>query len=178
MTLAITPTEDQVYQALEAFLTGILPAGVPVIKGLPNRVAMPSPRPGFVAMQVLFQRRLGMPVDTFVTGGDTPPTTSTITQPIELPVQIDCYGPSSGSWAATISTAFADTYGFDALGPNCEPLYANEARMVPLIDSELQYEQRFSVDARLQWTPTTTVEQDYAQALDLTLVDVDVAYPN
>src|SRR6185437_5937816 len=109
MTLTITPDHDAIYVALEAFLTGILPAGIPVIRGLPNRSAMPARRPGFVAMQALFQNRLSMPVDTFVTGGNTPPTTATITQPIEVPFQVDCYGPYSGSWAATISTAFEDT---------------------------------------------------------------------
>lgn len=178
MTLAVTPLLDTVYQAMETFLTGVLPAGVPVIRGLPNRAAMPSPVPGFVLMQALLQRRLSMPVDTFVTGGTTPPTTATITQPIEVPFQIDCYGPYSDSWAATISTAFEDFYGFNALAPNCEPLYANEARMVPLIDAEDQYEERWSVDCRLQWTPVATIEQQYAAALSLTLVDVPVKYPN
>lgn len=177
MTLTVTPDHDEIYVALETFLTGVLPSGVPVIRGLPNRAAMPSPVPGFAVMQALFQRRLSMPVDTFVVGGDTPPTSSTITQPIEVPVQIDCYGPNSGSWAAIVSTAFEDSYGFNALAPNCEPLYANEARMIPLIDAEDAYEERWSVDCRLQWTPVATVQQQYASALDLTFVNVNVKYP-
>lgn len=178
MSLQVTPNHDALYQAMEAFLTGILPNGIPVIRGLPNRVAMPAPRPGFVLMQALMQNRLSMPVDTFVTGGNTPPTTATITQPIEVPFQVDCYGPYSGSWAATISTAFEDTYGLNALGPNCAPLYANEARMAPLVDEERAYEERWCVDCHLQWTPVATVQQQYADALDLTLVNVDVKYPN
>lgn len=178
MTLVVTPDHDQLYAAMLTFLAGVLPAGVPVIRGLPNRAAMPAPVPGFVLMQALFQSRLSMPVDTFVTGGNTPPTTATITQPIEVPFQIDCYGPSSGSWAATISTVFEDFYGFNALGPNCEPLYANEARMMPLIDEELAYEERWSLSAHLQWTPVATIQQQYAGSIDLTLVDVQVQYPN
>jgi hypothetical protein len=71
MTLVVTPNQDQLYAAMLAFLTGVLPAGVPVIRGLPNRAAMPAPIPGFVLMQALFQNRLSMPVDTFVTGGNT-----------------------------------------------------------------------------------------------------------
>lgn len=178
MTLTVTPDYDQVYVAMESFLKGILPSVVPVIRGLPNRVAPPQKRPGFVVMQAISQHRLTMPVDTFVTGGNTPPTTATIQQEIEVPFQIDCYGPYSGSWAATISTAFEDTYGFNALGPNCEPLYCNEARMMPLTDSELEYEERWSLDAHLQWTPVATVQQQYADALDLTLKDVNVLFPN
>lgn len=178
MSLTVSPNHDALYQAMEAFLTGVLPAGVPVIRGLPNRVAMPSPVPGFVLIQALSQSRLSMPVDTFVMGGDIPPTTASVEQPIEVPFQIDCYGPSSGSWAATISTVFEDTYGFNALGPNCEPLYCNEARMIPLIDAEESYEERWSLDARVQWTPVATVAQQYASALDLTLIDVPVKFPN
>jgi hypothetical protein len=178
MSLSIAPNHDQIYVALEAFLTGILPAGVPVIRGLPNRSSMPSPVPGFVVTQAVYQSRLMMPVDTNVTGGTTPPTTSTIQQSIEVPVQIDCYGACSGSWAATVSTTFEDAYGFAALGPSCEPLYANEARMMPLTDEELQYEEKWSVDCHLEWDPVVTVTQQYADALDLTLVDVQVKYPS
>lgn len=178
MTLTVTPDHDTLYQALETFLTGVLPAGVPVIRGLPNRAAMPPPEPGYVVMQALFQTRLSTPVDTFVTGGTSPPTTSSVQQSIEVPVQIDCYGPNSGSWAATISTVFADAYGFNALGPNCEPLYANDARMAPLTNEELAYEEKWIVDAHLEWDPVATVNQQYADALSLTLIDAPVKYPN
>ena len=178
MTLIITPDHDALYQAMESFLTGVLPAGVPVIRGLPNRVAMPPPRPGFVVMQALFQDRLATPVDTFVTDGTSPPTTYSIAQSIRVPMQVDFYGPDSGSWAATVSTVFADAYGFNALAPNCEPLYANEARMMPLIDSEDAYEERWSLDCSLQWNPVATVQQQYADALDLTLKDVNVLFSN
>lgn len=177
MSFSATPTQDQVYQALLAYLTGVLPSGVPIIRGLPNRAAMPSPSPGFVLMQALFENRLFMPVDTYVTTGSSPPTTSSIEQAIELAVQIDCYGAQSGTWAAIISTTFEDAYGFNALGPNCEPLYCNEARMVSLTDEELQYEERWCLDARLEWHPVVTVTQGYADALELTMKDVNVLFP-
>lgn len=177
MSLTVTPSQITVYQALETFLSGVLPAGVPVIRGLPNRSAMPSPQPGFVVMQALFDGRLWMPVDTYVTGGTSPPTTSTIEQAIELAVQIDCFGPSSSDWAATISTTFEDNYGFTALGPNCAPLYCNEGRMIPLTDEELQYEERWCLDARLEWHPVVTVNQQYADALTVTPKDVNVLFP-
>ncbi len=177
MSVTVEPTQDQVYQALETFLTGILPTGTPVIRGLPNRAAMPTPA-GFVLMQALFEERLRMPIDTFVTGGNSAPTTATVEQGIELTVQIDCYGPHSGTWASTVSTLFEDAYGFNALGPNCEPLYANQARMMPLVDAEQQYEERWSLDCRLQWNPVATIQQQYADALDLTLKDVTVLFPS
>lgn len=177
MSLSATPTHDQVYQAMEAFLTGVVPAGVPVIRGLPNRVPMPPNPPGFVVMQGLFQSRLTMPVDTFVTTGTSPPTQSSIAQDIELTFQIDVYGSEAATTASVISTAFEDDYGFRALGPNCEPLYCNEARMIPLVDSEEQYEERYSLTAVLMYTPVVTPTQQYADALDLTMKDVPVLFP-
>lgn len=177
MTIAITPTQDQVYTALESFLTGILPAGVPVIRGLPNAAAMPQPVPGFVAMQALFQDRLNMPVHSWDYSGQNPPSTVDIEQGIDLPIQIDFYGATSGDWAATTSTCFEDEYGFDALGPNCEPLYANEAQMMPLTNEELQYEERWCLEAHLQWNPVATVIQQFADELYLSVISVTEKFP-
>jgi hypothetical protein len=173
------PYQDQVYQALEAFLTGLFPSPpIPVIRGLPNRAAMPPTPPGFILVQALFGGRLRMAIDTFTVGGNAPPTEYTAEQGIELAVQIDCYGRHSGTWAAIISTLFQDTYGCNALAPNCQPLYCNEARMIPLVDEELQYEERWSLDAHVQFNPVVTVPQQYADGLELTLKDVNVEFPS
>jgi hypothetical protein len=177
MSFSASPDQDQVYQALETFLTGILPAGVPVTRGLPNRSAMPPSPPGFVLVQALFENRLRMAIDTFTHGGNSPPSNYTVEQGIELPVQIDCYGANSGTWAAIISTLFQDTYGVNALAPNCAPLYCNQARMMPLTNEELQYEERWSADAHLQWNPVITAPQQYADELVLTLRNATVEFP-
>jgi pentose-5-phosphate-3-epimerase len=50
--------------------------------------------------------------------------------------------------------------------------------MMPLTTEELTYEERWAVDCHLMWTPVATIQQQYADALDLTLVDVQVTYPN
>ncbi len=177
MSLAISVTQDDVYTAMETFLSGVLPTGVPVIRGLPNRAAMPQPVPGFVMMQTLTQNRLNMPVHSWDYGASSPPSTLDIEQGIELPMQIDCYGPTSGDWAATISTAIEDQFGFDAIGPNVEPLYCNQARMMPLTDEELQYEERWSLDLHLQINPIVTITQQFADQLDMSVVNVTEKYP-
>ena len=178
MAATVTPQEEDVYLALEAFLAGVLPAGVPVIRGLPNRDAMPPARPGFVMIQALFKTRLNMPVHSWDQTGPAAPVEISIEQGLELPVQIDCYGPYSFGWSDIISTTFEDAYGFAALAPNCAPLYANEARMMPLTDEEEQYEQRWCIDAHLQYNPVVVVPQQYADALGpAILVDVNVEFP-
>ena len=175
---SVTPDDEAVFTAMEAYLTGILPAGVQIFRGLPNRSSMPPKRPGFVVMTPLFKDRLNMPVHSWDTSGPEAPTESTVEQGIDLPVQIDVYGPYAFAWADIITTTFEDDYGFQALGPNCEPLYANEARMMPLTDEEKQYEQRWSIDAHLQYNPVVTIPQQFADTLGpVDMVDVNVEFP-
>lgn len=177
MTVTTAPSQDLVYQALETFLTGVLPAGVPVIRGLPNRAAMPQPVPGFVTMQALFRSRLRWNIDTWDTTNSAP-TAATIEQGTEIHMQIDCYGASSADWANTISTLLRDPYGVAALTPNVVPLYADDGRMIPLTDSEQQYEERWSLDARLQFNPVTTIAQTFTnQPATIAIINVPEAYP-
>ena len=177
MSVSVSPNQDQVYAALRSFLLSVLPAGVPVLRALPNRAAMPPAVPGYVYIQAMLMERLRMPIDTYPGGTEETPTSYTIEQGLDVPFQIDCYGKHSGTWAGIISTTFEDTYGFNALAPNCAPLYCNEARMIPLTDEEKQYEERWSLDGHVQWNPVVTAPQQYADELELTLKDVNVEFP-
>ena len=173
----VSPTLSDVYTALRSFLIGVVPANVPVIKGLPNRSAMPQPEPGFLTMQALLVSRLRWNVDTWDTASPTP-TTMSAEEGLEVRIQIDCYGASSSSWAASISTLLRDDYGVQAMLPNVVPLYADEAKMVPLTDSEQQYEERWMIDARLQWNPVTTFTQTFANVpATIDIIDVNATYP-
>jgi hypothetical protein len=178
---AISPTLQQVYAALIPFImtvTGL--SASQVVQGLPNRAAMPLP--GFISVQALFRHRLRTNVHSYPTIGE--PTTVAIEEGVELTVQIDCYGPQTTAevegaedWATILSTTLRDEYGCTALAPILQPLYADDARMIPLVAGEQQYEERWSVDAHFQYDPQTTVPQQYADALALGLIDVPVPGP-
>ena len=106
------------------------------------------------------------------------PGTQTMEEGVELSIQIDCYGPSSCDWANMLSATLRDEYGVDQLGPQgLTPLYADDARMIPLVDGEDQYEERWSLDAHFQINPVTTIQQQSAEVLDLTLINVDAEFP-
>jgi hypothetical protein len=172
----VNPSLQTVYAALVAFVMSV--TGLPissVIQGLSNRTAMPLP--GFAVIQSINMRRLRTNIDSWAQVSP-PPATQTIEQGLELTVQIDLYGPSSGDWAFMVSTLLRDEYGCDALAPSCQPLHADEARMMPLIAGEEQYEERWSVDCRLQVNPVTTIPQQYAKVLDLTLINVPEEFPS
>ena len=88
----------------------------------------------------------------------SPPTTATLEEAVELAFQIDCYGPQSHGWATMLSTLLRDEYGVNALSPSgITPLYADDARMMPTVFAEEQYEPRWSLDARFQMNPVTTI---------------------
>jgi len=174
MSVTSAPVLNDVYTAMAAFLSGALGlASTQIIQGLGNRAAMPLP--GFIAMTAIDQKRLMTTVDSYAFIAS--PTTMSYEQDVELTMQIDFYGPLSGDWSAQISTLFRDEYGVDALGPNCAPLYADHARMIPLTNAENQYEQRWSLDCAIQYNPVVTAPQQFANTLTAELISVDQAYP-
>lgn len=182
MSLTTTPDLTAVYTKLRALVLAVVESGVEVIQGLGNREPWPPASPGFVVMTAIAQVRLRTNVDTYddPTQPPGPPFTvgtRSMEQGTQLTVQLDCYGVNSGVWAAQLSTVLRDPYGVDALAPDCAPLYAEDPRMAPLVDDEKQYAQRWIVGAVLQWNPATVTPQEFADTLDVTLVEIDERYP-
>lgn len=65
MTVATSPTQDDLFVALQTFLVGILPANTPVILGQVNRVGEP-PQGNFVAMWEIRRLRLATNIDEYI----------------------------------------------------------------------------------------------------------------
>jgi hypothetical protein len=171
----VTPVQNDLYVAIKKFIASVVPTNTPIYQGLGNRVAAPLPLSGFVYMTMLYQKRLQTNIDTWDTTTPTP-TELAAQNAIEVGVQLDVYGPNAFDWAAMLSTLWRDDYGFYQLAPNCAPLYADEARQMPLVDSEAQYEQRFTITAVLQYNPTTVFPQTFADSLGINIIDVNEAY--
>jgi hypothetical protein len=168
----VSPSQDNVFSLLQPFVanvTGLDPSLV--LKGIQNRDSLPPADPGFVIATAVYQRRLRTNVDTWDTTNPAP-NAMQLEQGTELRVQLDCYGAASGDWAAMLSTVLRDEVGCLALAPYSQPLYVDDAKMAPLVDSEAQYEQRWTLDAVLQYNPVTTAPQQF-----MTAVNVDEAYP-
>jgi len=177
MSDTITPLLQDCFVVLQPFIATSL--GIDsslVIQGIPNRTAMPQASPGFVVMTVLRQQRLRTNIDTWDTVV-TDPTSIALEQGIKLDIQIDCYGASAGDWAAILTTVLRDEVGCVALAPTCQPLYCDDADMIPLTDSEEQYEQRFTFTASLQYNPVTTTAMQFADTLSVDVISVDERYP-
>lgn len=175
MSAAVAPAQDDVYTAVKALIVAVLGLdSAHVIKGYPNRVAMPSGP--FVAMTMVSSHRLRTNQDTWDTTAIAPTVLSYETG-MEVMLQLDVYGPAAGDWAQELTTLWRDGYACDALAPTCQPLYSDDPRRMPLVNGEDQYEDRWTITARLQYNPTVTTPQQFADAASVTLINVDKEYP-
>lgn len=172
MTATVTPTQDTIYTAVRTFILSLI--SCEVVQGLGNGV--PMPLNAFIAMTATLQNRLSTNVDSYP---DTTASTGSkeITQATQYSVQIDCYGASSSDWATLITAMFRDEYAVSVMGDSVTPLYADDPKQMVMIDGEQQYEQRWMIQAVVQYNPVITITQDYADALNVSVVSVDVVYP-
>ena len=174
---SVNPGFADVYAALLpliASVTGL--ASNLIVQGLPNRTAMPAAAPGFAVVEISVSGRLRTNIATYDVTNPSP-TTESIEQGTKLRAQIDLYGVSAADWAVMLSTILRDDVGCTALAPTCQPLYTDEPMLAPLDDSEAQYESRWIMSSYLQYNPVVTAPLQFANALDIALIDVDVSYP-
>lgn len=174
----VTPVMDDLYTAVRAFIisvTGLAPTLV--LKGLPNRTSMPAAQPGFIVMQAVLQTRLNTNIDDW-DKTDPAATAGTAEMHVQVKMQLDCYGTSSNAWATMLQTLLRDDVGCQALAPNCQPLYTGEPFLSPLEDSEDQYEERWTLEAELQYNPSTSTAPQFADTLAATVVNVEETYPS
>ena len=175
MTQSVTPTTDTWMAKVRTFLLSIVPAGTEVLRAPINRAAFP--KLPCVIMTPLFQARLRTNLHTDIDPYPTSGGSTSTEMGTEQHVQIDFYGPNAGDWCAAAAMLWRDEYGCNMLNPEASPLYTMDARMVPLVTGEDQYLERYSMTAVLQWNPVTSTPQEFAAAANVTLIDVDVAYP-
>ena len=179
MTEVVSPTVSDVCVDVIAFITSVLGSGVQVVRGLGNRVPAPLPQFGFVVITPIYQERLAYNEDTYTVASGIPPPAPTqlsVRMSTRIDIQIDCYGPNSGSWAAMLAALWKDDYACDLM-VNSQPLYADDIRMIPLVDSEEQFEERWSLTATAQYNPVVTPAQTFGDIAEIDLVNVQEAYP-
>lgn len=168
---------DQVIDALAAFLAPFVPGGQ-IVRAQVNRVALPS-NPCCVLTEIL-QVDLSAPATAYQPPTDPIPAigTATIYGPSRIDVQIDFYGAQAGEFCKTAKTAFRSHWGIAHFPANIKPLYTSDGVQTPLLTGEQQYESRWTLTASMQYNPTVTVPQDFADAATPNkILPVDVAAP-
>jgi len=98
--------------------------------------------------------------------------------PTEWTVQLDIHGPNSGNNTKIIEGLFRSDYGTFAIGEPSDwqlvPLYCDEAREVPFINDQQQYEYRWSMDAVMQINPIIGTPAQFFDQVELQTIE---AYP-
>lgn len=172
MTLTVSITQEDVYAKVRALVLDVVPAGVEVVQGLGNGVPMPAGE--FVAMTLTLRNPHRTPVETW-DRDDPNPSAIAIEQGTLIRVQLDCYGPRSGDWSEILATVLRSSYAFRLLDP-VSPLFADNPIQAALINGEEQYEQRWIVGANLQYNPVIMTPMEFADRVEVTLINVDEAY--
>jgi hypothetical protein len=178
MPVTISILEDNVFDAMRAFLLAIVPTGTEVIKGQENRLPEPE-SDDFVVMTPLFKMRLSTNLNTYTDPG-TNPGTKNSNAALAFHIQLDVHGPASGDTSAIIATLFRDDYAvqqFKASGFDISPLYCDDPKQMAFTNGENQYEDRWIITTVTQYNPITQTPVDFADELDVQIISVDAAYP-
>lgn len=161
-------TVDQVIDALGDFLEPFV-FGADIVRAQVNRVAMPA-APCVVLTEIL-QVDLSRPSTDYQPDDET----ATINGPTRIDVQIDFYGSQAGEFCKTAQAAFRSQWGFDQFPDGIKPLYTSDGVQMPLTTGEQQYESRWTLTASLQYNPSVTVPQEFAdEAIPNELIPADL----
>lgn len=165
-------TETDVFTALRGFILSlpITVAADNVVRGLDNNV--PQPLGPYIMMTEARKTPLATNETTY-NGVDT----KTLTAFCKMEIQVDFYGPDAGDWALIFTTAFRDQYCVDQMGPYVAPLYCGDEIAAPLVNGEEQYEKRRIVMVNLEYNPDVDLPQEFADTLEVMLVNVETTYP-
>jgi hypothetical protein len=175
MPATVSITETAALTVLRSFIMSLVDLdGDHVIRGLRNRAAMPSG--DFVVITPLINVPLSTNVETYTPDGST----ASNKRSTQFNVQIDCYGDLAMDRANTLSMMVRSDYAcqqFAASGVDMQPLYATDAVQRPFVSGEAQYIERWGFDAVMQINPVVSVPQQFADSLEVGLIDVDVVFP-
>lgn len=180
MTLAVTLTLTDVLTKIRAFFLdptyGVVPAGTRVLRGPINNAAQPIG--SHIILTPIHRRRIRTNQETDVDPFPAPlPGEIRMEAGMEVTIQADFYGDDAEAWAQAFTTVWRSEYGARHLAPTLAPLYADDARMMPLVTGEEQYLERWLVRAVLQYNPVTVTPQQFAGAAAIDIINVDVGYP-
>lgn len=163
--------DDDVFAALVAFVNHVLPALTPVNvqQGQQNRTPMP-PGPNFAILTPANRVQLSTNVHDYDPVGGT----RSAERALQVGVAINFYGPNATDNGQIFSQLLRDAYGCEFLAPyHVQPLWCDDGRQMPLIDSEKQYATRWMIQTWLQINPTVSTSQAFADTVAINLAKVD-----
>lgn len=96
-----------------------------------------------------------------------------------LTVQLDIHGPASGNNTRIIDTLFRSEVGTQAFadtGVAVAPLYCNDARQMPFVNDQQQYEDRWVMEACFQINAVIGTPIQFAQTVTVDVIEAATQY--
>ena len=148
-------SNQDLYREIRLFLLGLFPdATLQIIQSTQNNQPLPE---NAIVMQVLFDSNMDESVTTY-----NPPNEAMVQNSVEVRVQLDFYGAMAESRSRIVANLWKNYYGTDNM-EICKPLYVQSRQRHPYINDSNQYEDRWILDLGLQYNPTVTHAQDFAE---------------
>lgn len=154
---------DAVIDSLVGFIQPFVGAAQ-IVRAQVNRVSMPHDP--FVLLTEIMQVDLETPTVSGVANAQV-----NILGPKRIDIQVDFYGPAAGDQCAAVKTVFRTAYTCAQFPAGIAPLYCSDGHQGPLINSEQQYESRWTLTASLQYNPLVYLPQQSADVLALNIVE-------
>jgi len=169
MSAILTPTEDQLFDAIWGFVAALFDVSVQtnIFKGFQNMTSTPPGVSYVVISPGVNERQNQIERDYDPQAGVVNNTRRTT-----YSYQVDCYGPNGPDYANTIAIAWRTMWACDyfagllaAPTPGAPlpatPLYADEPQQLNIVNAEMQYEQRFLTKLYLQANQVASLPQDF-----------------
>lgn len=163
--------DDDVFTALVSFVNTILSqlGAQNVQQGQQNRTPMPL-GPDWCLLVPADRSPLATTVHNYT---QTSPHDGTGTRQTarstQVGVFVNFYGPNATDNGQVFNQLFRDMYGYDFLIPSgVAPLWCDDGRQMPLIDSEEQYQTRWMIHALVEIVPVVSTAQQFADSVKVT----------
>lgn len=164
-------TMDNVIDALSDFIE---PLCGTCYQAQANRV--PSYTGQFCILTPINVTRIGTTKEENADTGDNTTATMGFSEVRQADIQVDIYGDSAGDRAVALETVFRSSYATDRLqsiNDKVIPLYSTQALQSPFISAEEQWENRYTITLTIQMQVTISLQQDYFDAVDLSIEKVN-----
>ena len=168
-TVNAAAPDAAITRALGDLITTLVWPGLPVVRGMVDRVPPPPGRQYAVITPLMAQ-----PNGTTLHGYARPESVADtgaqeVRQRMTRRVQVDFYGANADAMCATLVALVNDARGVEFCAPyGVTPLYTGAAQAMPEPDGRENWTNRWTVDCFVQFDAAVTLEQEYFATVNLT----------
>lgn len=165
MSTVLSLDHRELYREIRLYLLGLFPdAGDQIIQAFQNNNPTPD---NAIVMQALFDRNFDE-TSTFYSSENSE---AHARNSVEVRLQLSFYGEQAEKRSRIVYNLWKSYYSTDRLSI-CQPLYVQSRNRMPYINDSNMFEDRWILDLALQYNPTVTYSQDFADSASVIITPV------